>query len=31
VIAQSIAHDAGDRYQSMGEFGEALDAVRREA
>jgi len=30
VIARSIAHDAGERYQSMREFGEALDAVSGE-
>ena len=27
VIARSLAHEAGERYQSMREFGEALEAV----
>jgi serine/threonine protein kinase len=30
VIARSIAHEAEARYQSMREFGEALDAVKAE-
>jgi hypothetical protein len=30
VIAKSIAHKAEERYQSMAEFGEALEAVSGE-
>jgi hypothetical protein len=30
VIARSIAHEAGERYHSMQEFGEALEAVSGE-